>query len=102
MASAEAYDAALNVSGYSVEGFADADATQLRVSDLFTHVPAAVLKAKVWVRRNPRRSLFRPSNGPNATHQRFVSSRLPRWLIAAFAASAKRCSSQGNVTSSRT
>lgn len=44
---AEAYDAALNVSGYSVEGFADADATQLRVSDLFTHVPAAVLKAKV-------------------------------------------------------
>lgn len=44
---AEAYDAALNVSGYSVEGFADADATQLRVSDLFTHAPAAVLKAKV-------------------------------------------------------
>jgi (1->4)-alpha-D-glucan 1-alpha-D-glucosylmutase len=44
---AEAYDAALNVSGYSVEGFVDADATQLRVSDLFTHVPAAVLKAKV-------------------------------------------------------
>ena len=44
---AEAYDAALNVSGYSVEGFADADATQLRISDLFTHLPAAVLKAKV-------------------------------------------------------
>jgi (1->4)-alpha-D-glucan 1-alpha-D-glucosylmutase len=43
----EAYDAALNVSGYSVEGFADADATQLRLSDLFTHLPAAVLKAKV-------------------------------------------------------
>jgi len=41
------YDAALDVSGYSVEGFAEADATQLRLSDLFNHLPAAVLKAKV-------------------------------------------------------
>ena len=32
--------------GYAVEGFADADATQLRLSDLLTHLPAAVLKAR--------------------------------------------------------
>jgi (1->4)-alpha-D-glucan 1-alpha-D-glucosylmutase len=44
---AEAYDGALNVSGYSLEGFAEADASQLRLSDLFTHVPAAVLRAKI-------------------------------------------------------
>ncbi|HKH01446.1 MAG TPA: malto-oligosyltrehalose synthase [Bradyrhizobium sp.] len=44
---AASYDAALDVSGYSVEGFAEADATQLRLSDLFRHLPAAVLKAKV-------------------------------------------------------
>ena len=54
---AEAYDAALNVSGYSVEGFADADATQLRVSDLFTHVPATVLKAKVVGASKPLKRL---------------------------------------------
>ncbi|XIA64818.1 malto-oligosyltrehalose synthase [Bradyrhizobium sp. TZ2] len=40
------YDAALNVSGYAVEGFADADATQLRLSDLLAHLPVAVLKAR--------------------------------------------------------
>jgi (1->4)-alpha-D-glucan 1-alpha-D-glucosylmutase len=34
------------VSGYSVEGFADADASQVRLSALFQHVPAAVLKAR--------------------------------------------------------
>jgi (1->4)-alpha-D-glucan 1-alpha-D-glucosylmutase len=44
---AENYDAALDVSGYSVEGFAEADATQLRVSDLFRHLPAAVIRATV-------------------------------------------------------
>ena len=54
---AEAYDAALNVSGYSVEGFADADATQLRLSNLFTHVPAAVLKAKVVGASKPAKKL---------------------------------------------
>jgi (1->4)-alpha-D-glucan 1-alpha-D-glucosylmutase len=42
----ESYDAALNVDGYAVEGFADADATQLRLSDLLAHLPAAVLKAQ--------------------------------------------------------
>jgi (1->4)-alpha-D-glucan 1-alpha-D-glucosylmutase len=43
---AEAFDAALDVSGYSVEGFAEADATELRLSELFRHFPAAVLKAR--------------------------------------------------------
>jgi (1->4)-alpha-D-glucan 1-alpha-D-glucosylmutase len=43
---AEAFDAALDVSGYSVEGFAEADATELRLSELFRHLPAAVLKAR--------------------------------------------------------
>jgi (1->4)-alpha-D-glucan 1-alpha-D-glucosylmutase len=42
----EAFDAALDVSGYSVKGFAKADATELRLSDLFRHLPAAVLKAR--------------------------------------------------------
>jgi (1->4)-alpha-D-glucan 1-alpha-D-glucosylmutase len=53
----EAYDAALDVSGYSVEGFAEADATQLRLSDLFTHLPAAVLKAKVVGASKPVKKL---------------------------------------------
>jgi (1->4)-alpha-D-glucan 1-alpha-D-glucosylmutase len=43
---AESYDAFLNVSGYAAEGFADADATQLRISDLLGHLPVAVLKAR--------------------------------------------------------
>ncbi len=44
---AEAFEGALDLSGYSVEGFADADATKLRLSDLFRHFPAAVLKARL-------------------------------------------------------
>jgi (1->4)-alpha-D-glucan 1-alpha-D-glucosylmutase len=43
---AEAFDAALDVSGFSVEAFAEADATKLRLSELFRHLPAAVLKAR--------------------------------------------------------
>jgi (1->4)-alpha-D-glucan 1-alpha-D-glucosylmutase len=43
---AEAYDAMIDVNGYSVEGFAEADATKLRLSDVFKHFPAAVLKAR--------------------------------------------------------
>ena len=42
----ETYEAALNVGGYAVEGFADADATQLRLSNLLAHLPVAVLKAR--------------------------------------------------------
>ena len=45
---AEAFDATLDARGYSVQGFAEADASKLRLSDLFRHLPAAVLKAK-WV-----------------------------------------------------
>ena len=41
----DGYDAALNVSGYAIEGFADADASQLRLSDILRHLPVAVLKA---------------------------------------------------------
>jgi (1->4)-alpha-D-glucan 1-alpha-D-glucosylmutase len=40
------FDATLDLNGYSVEGFAEADATALRVAELFKHVPAAVLKAR--------------------------------------------------------
>jgi len=42
----ESFDAALCVSGYSVEGFADADASHLRLSELFRHFPAAVRRAR--------------------------------------------------------
>lgn len=41
----ESYDAVLHVGDYTVEGFADADASQLRLSDLLAHLPVAVLKA---------------------------------------------------------
>jgi (1->4)-alpha-D-glucan 1-alpha-D-glucosylmutase len=44
---AEAFDGALSLRGYSVEGFAEADATELRLSDAFRHLPAAVLKARL-------------------------------------------------------
>ena len=39
------YDATLNVRGYSVQGFADADASKLRLCDLLGPLPVAVLKA---------------------------------------------------------
>jgi (1->4)-alpha-D-glucan 1-alpha-D-glucosylmutase len=42
---ATSIDATLNVKGYAVEGFADADATELRLSDLLTNFPVAVVKA---------------------------------------------------------
>jgi (1->4)-alpha-D-glucan 1-alpha-D-glucosylmutase len=38
-----------------VEGFADPDATQLRLSDLFAHLPVAVLKARLTGSVTPRR-----------------------------------------------
>jgi (1->4)-alpha-D-glucan 1-alpha-D-glucosylmutase len=53
------YDAALNVSNYAVEGFADADATQLRLSDLLEHLPVAVLKAKFNGATRPARKRAR-------------------------------------------
>ena len=65
----EMYDAALNVSGYAVEGFADADATQLRLSDLLAHLPVAVLKAR-----------FTGAAKPAAQAQPGISS---SWSVAA-------------------
>src|SRR6266436_4162199 len=56
---AEAFDAALDVSGYSVEGFAEADATELRLSELFRHFPAAVLKARFVGAVKPARKRVR-------------------------------------------
>ena len=52
---AEAFNAALDVRGYSVEGFAEADATELRLSDLFRHLPAAVLRARFVSAAKPAR-----------------------------------------------
>jgi (1->4)-alpha-D-glucan 1-alpha-D-glucosylmutase len=51
----ENYDASLHVGGYAVEGFADADASQLRISDVFRHLSAAVLKARVVSAETPAR-----------------------------------------------
>lgn len=42
---AASFDATLDVSGYAVEGFADTDAPELRLSDLLTNLPVAVVKA---------------------------------------------------------
>ena len=56
---AEAFDAALDVSGYSVEGFAEADATELRLSGLFRLFPAVVLKARFVGAVKPARKRVR-------------------------------------------
>jgi (1->4)-alpha-D-glucan 1-alpha-D-glucosylmutase len=42
---AASFDATLNLNGYAVEGFADADATELRLSDLLKNFPVAAVKA---------------------------------------------------------
>ena len=56
---AELFDAAVDARGYSVKGFAEADATQLRLSDLFRHLPAAVLKASFVGAAKPARKRLR-------------------------------------------
>jgi (1->4)-alpha-D-glucan 1-alpha-D-glucosylmutase len=43
---AESYDGALNVTGYSVDRAGKTNAGELRLSDIFQHLPVAVLKAK--------------------------------------------------------
>jgi (1->4)-alpha-D-glucan 1-alpha-D-glucosylmutase len=43
---AETYDGALHIDGYSVEGI-KAGTAELRLSDIFQHLPVAVLKARV-------------------------------------------------------
>jgi len=42
-----------------VEGFADADATQLRLSDLMAHLPVSVLKARLTGAAKPARKRSR-------------------------------------------
>jgi (1->4)-alpha-D-glucan 1-alpha-D-glucosylmutase len=45
---AERYDGGIDVTGYSVEGAGDrTGAAELRLSDIFEHMPVAVLKARV-------------------------------------------------------
>jgi (1->4)-alpha-D-glucan 1-alpha-D-glucosylmutase len=45
---AERYDGAIDVTGYSVEDAGDRNgAAELRLSDIFEHMPVAVLKARV-------------------------------------------------------
>ncbi|HEV7411925.1 MAG TPA: hypothetical protein VGO01_25850, partial [Bradyrhizobium sp.] len=39
-------DATLDLAGYAVEGFAQADVTALRVAELFRHLPVAVVRAR--------------------------------------------------------
>jgi (1->4)-alpha-D-glucan 1-alpha-D-glucosylmutase len=55
----EAFDGSIDVSGYSVESFAEADATDLRLSDIFRHFPAAVLKARFAGALKPTRKRIR-------------------------------------------
>jgi (1->4)-alpha-D-glucan 1-alpha-D-glucosylmutase len=55
----ENFDAALDVGDYVVEGFADADARKLRLSDLLAHLPVAVLKARFNGAAKPARKRSR-------------------------------------------
>jgi (1->4)-alpha-D-glucan 1-alpha-D-glucosylmutase len=55
----EAFDGSIDVSGYSVESFAAADATDLRLSDIFRQFPAAVLKARFAGALKPARKRIR-------------------------------------------
>jgi (1->4)-alpha-D-glucan 1-alpha-D-glucosylmutase len=57
--SADKFDAEIDVSGYAVEEFAEADATQIRASDLFGHLPMAVLRARFIGAVKPTRRLVR-------------------------------------------
>jgi (1->4)-alpha-D-glucan 1-alpha-D-glucosylmutase len=43
------------VKGYAVEGFADADASELRLSDLLKDLPVAVAKAGYHGAKRPAR-----------------------------------------------
>jgi (1->4)-alpha-D-glucan 1-alpha-D-glucosylmutase len=55
----EVFAGALDLNGYSVEGFAESDATELRLSELFRHLPTAVLKASFEGALNPVRKRIR-------------------------------------------
>jgi (1->4)-alpha-D-glucan 1-alpha-D-glucosylmutase len=52
---AASIDATLNVKGYAVEKFADADASELRLSDLLKNLPVAVVKAGYHGAKRPAR-----------------------------------------------
>ena len=93
---AEAFDGALSLDGYAMEG---ANGAELRLSSLFRNLPVAAIKARV------RRRLEAVAEAPSrlrALQLFLVSNRWPRFLIAAWATSANRCNSRGNVTSTRT
>jgi (1->4)-alpha-D-glucan 1-alpha-D-glucosylmutase len=51
----EGYDAELDVNGYSIEGFADADASKLRLSDVLRQLPTTVLRARYHGAAKPAR-----------------------------------------------
>jgi (1->4)-alpha-D-glucan 1-alpha-D-glucosylmutase len=51
----EHFDAILNISGYAVQGFADADAAGLRLSSLLKNLPVAVVRAGYHGARKPAR-----------------------------------------------
>jgi (1->4)-alpha-D-glucan 1-alpha-D-glucosylmutase len=51
----DSLDATLNISGYAVQGFADADATELRLAGLLKSLPVAVVKAGYHGVRKPAR-----------------------------------------------
>ena len=51
----ESYDATLNFDGYALQGFADAEASQLRLSDLLGTLPVAALKAQFHGAAKPAR-----------------------------------------------
>jgi (1->4)-alpha-D-glucan 1-alpha-D-glucosylmutase len=55
------FDATLHAGGHAVEGFAEADATALRLSDLFRHLPVAVLKARFVGTLRPARKRVQPA-----------------------------------------
>lgn len=59
----ENYDAFVDVSGYAAEGFADTDASRLRLSDLLGHLPVAVLKARYHgaAKSTPKRKRLVPT-----------------------------------------
>jgi (1->4)-alpha-D-glucan 1-alpha-D-glucosylmutase len=56
-------DATLDLGGYSVEGFAGADAAAPRVSELFKHLPVAVMKARHAGGAKPNRKPMRAEAG---------------------------------------
>jgi (1->4)-alpha-D-glucan 1-alpha-D-glucosylmutase len=56
---AESYEGAIDVTGYSIKDFFDTDASALRLSDLFRHLPVVALKARFIGAATPRRKRVR-------------------------------------------